>query len=181
MGQKLTNICTSDGVKDKRAKRQWNTRSTWVKGQRECLLGNQQIEATIWRELQICPDCKSSQAFCLTETIWCGGQLDPFINSNVSVVFAPESVQSVCYTTLSNVGSLAHSFPLLGGAGSPEQPILGQRGLQAHTFPMSFQHFSSHFCRNYLISLITDMGTHHFPFGNYPNFAFHTFPQQNSN
>ena len=72
-----------------------------------------------------------------------------------------------------NVGSFTHSFPLLGGAGSPEQPILGQRGLQAHTFP--FQHFSSHFCRNYLISLITDMGTHHFPFGNYLNFAFHTF------
>ena len=90
-------------------------------------------------------------------------------------MFAPESVQSVCYTTLSNVGSVAHSFPLLGGAGSPEQPILGQRGLQAHTFPLSFQHFSSHFCRNYLISLITDMGTHHFPFGNYLNFAFHTF------
>ena len=87
------------------------------------------------------------------------GQLD---------VFAPNIL---------NMGSSTHSFPLLLGTGRssrksgtanfvPKRP-------PSH-FPNVIEHFSSHFYRNYLISLITDMGTSLPLASNCLNFVLHT-------
>ena len=57
------------------------------------------------------------------------------------------------------VGSLRHSFPLLRGSRKPGTANFGPKRPQPHTFPMSLNTSLHTFLGNYLISLITDMGT----------------------
>ena len=61
--------------------------------------------------------------------------------------------------TVNSMGSRSHSFPLLRRRAGEQPEVRNSQfcGKEASThFPNVIQHFSSHFCCNYLISLITD-------------------------
>ena len=110
----------------------------------------QPTDISIWRTTNLSTQTQT-RAFCLRETIYMG-QLDPFIKS-VSCVCSRKCYRQ--WTVWVPAHIVSHYY---GGAG--EQPEVRNSqfcGKEASThFPNVIQHFSSHFCCNYLISLITD-------------------------